>query len=124
MDITPDVRNLVRSGVIRNGMVGIFSQHTTAMLVVNEFQDALLNDIHAFLGRVVEEERDYRHNSPEYSDCDRHNAASHLRSLIFSNNVVLPVSGGELVLGRFQSVILAELDGPRERCVKVQLMGE
>jgi secondary thiamine-phosphate synthase enzyme len=105
-------------------MAGVFSQHTTAMLIVNEFQEALLDDIHAFLRRVVEEERDYKHNSPEFSDCDRHNATSHLRSLIFSNNVVLPVSSGELVLGRYQSVILAELDGPRERNVKVQLMGE
>jgi thiamine phosphate synthase YjbQ (UPF0047 family) len=43
---------------------------------------------------------------------------------MFNNNVLLPVSSGEVVLGRFQSVILAELDGPRERHVKVQLMGE
>jgi thiamine phosphate synthase YjbQ (UPF0047 family) len=38
--------------------------------------------------------------------------------------VVLPVCGGELVLGQFQSVILAELDGPRERNLKVQFLGE
>jgi secondary thiamine-phosphate synthase enzyme len=124
IDITSNVRQLVNSAAIRNGMIGIFSQHTTAVLIVNEFQEALLDDIHAFLGRIVEDGRDYKHNSPEFSDCDRHNATSHLRSLIFNNNVLLPLCAGELVLGRFQSVILAELDGPRERRVKVQLMGE
>jgi secondary thiamine-phosphate synthase enzyme len=124
IDITAHVRGLVERTSIQNGMVGVFSQHTTAVLIVNEFQQALLDDIHGFLERIVEEERDYRHNSPEYSDCDRHNAASHLRSLIFNNNILLPLSAGEIVLGQFQSVILAELDGPRERSVKVQLMGE
>jgi secondary thiamine-phosphate synthase enzyme len=93
-------------------------------LTVSEFQNALLDDIAGFLRRVVEEDLPYKHNSPEFSDCDRKNAASHLRSLLFSNSVVLPVCDGELVLGQFQSVILAEMDGPRERSLKVQFLGE
>jgi secondary thiamine-phosphate synthase enzyme len=124
INITSRVRELVAASGLQEGMVGLFSQHTTAVLIVNEYQKALLDDIQVFLKRIVEEGRPYRHNSPEFSDCDRHNAASHLRSLLFSNNVLLPVSAGEVVLGQYQSVILAELDGPRERSVKVQLMGE
>src|SRR5689334_21600484 len=123
VNITSRIRELVITRGLQDGMVGIFSQHTTAVLIVNEYQAALLDDIHGFLGRIVDEGRPYKHNSPEFSDCDRHNATSHLRSLLFSNNVVLPVSAGDLVLGQYQSVILAELDGPRERTVKVQLMG-
>jgi len=124
INITSRVKEVVDRSGIRNGFIGLFSQHTTAALLVSEFQNALLEDIRAFLGRVVEDDRVYKHNSPEFSDCDRKNAASHLRSLLFNNSVVLPVCEGELVLGQFQSVILAEMDGPRERSLKLQFVGE
>jgi secondary thiamine-phosphate synthase enzyme len=124
INITPKVKEAVADSGIKNGFIGLFSQHTTAALTVSEFQNALLDDIAGFLRRVVEENLPYKHNSPEFSDCDRKNAASHLRSLLFSNSVVLPLCDGELVLGQFQSVILAEMDGPRERSLKVQFLGE
>jgi secondary thiamine-phosphate synthase enzyme len=124
INITPKVKEALADSGIKNGFIGLFSQHTTAALTVSEFQNALLDDIAGFLRRVVEENLPYKHNSPEFSDCDRKNAASHLRSLLFSNSVVLPVCDGELVLGQFQSVILAEMDGPRERSLKVQFLGE
>jgi secondary thiamine-phosphate synthase enzyme len=124
INITSKVKEVVNKSGIKDGFIGLFSQHTTAALMVSEFQNALLDDIGGFLRRVVEDDLPYKHNSPEFSDCDRRNAASHLRSLLFNNSVVLPVSGGELVLGQFQSVILAELDGPRERSLKVQFLGD
>ena len=123
IDITPAVIEFARDAEVRNGFVGVFSQHTTAVLLVNEFQSALLSDIGDFLRRVVDDGLLYRHNSPEWSDCDRGNATSHLRSLLFSNGVMLPVVEGKPVLGQFQSVILAELDGPRERTLKLQFLG-
>src|SRR2546426_3756924 len=123
IDITPAVIEFARDAEVRNGFVGVFSQHTTAVLLVNEFQSALLSDIEDFLRRVVDDRLLYRHNSPEWSDCDRGNATSHLRSLLFSNGVMLPVVEGKPVLGQFQSVILAELDGPRERTLKLQFLG-
>ena len=124
INITSRVRELVTHSGIRNGMIGLYSQHTTAGLMVSEYQNALVDDVAGFLRRVVADDLPYKHNSPEFSDCDRKNAASHLRSLLFNNSVVLPVSDGEVVLGQFQSVILAELDGPRERSLKVQVLGE
>jgi secondary thiamine-phosphate synthase enzyme len=124
INITTTVKDIVSRSGIRNGFIGVFSQHTTAALMVSEFQAALIDDVCGFLQRVIEDDLPYKHNSPEYSDCDRKNAASHLRSLLFSNSIVLPVQEGDLVLGQFQSVILAELDGPRERSLKVQFLGE
>jgi secondary thiamine-phosphate synthase enzyme len=124
INITPRLKQIVADSGIQNGFVGLFSQHTTAALMVSEFQKALLDDVGAFLRRVIEDNIPYKHNSPEYSDCDRKNAASHLRSILFSNSVLLPVSEGELVLGEFQSVILAEMDGPRKRSLKIQFLGE
>jgi secondary thiamine-phosphate synthase enzyme len=123
IDITPDVVDATRDSGIRNGFVGIFSQHTTAGVMVNEFQPALLADIGDFLRRVIDDTLSYKHNSPEWSDCGRGNATSHLRSLLFSNSIMLPVIDGKPVLGQFQSVIMAELDGPRERTIKIQFLG-
>jgi secondary thiamine-phosphate synthase enzyme len=124
LNLTSRFMEAVASSGIRNGLAGLFTQHTTAVVLVNEFQTALLDDIRDFLGRAVPDGVFYRHNSPELSDCDRHNAASHLRSLLFNNGVLVPVADGQLILGQFQSVILAELDGPRERTLKLQILGE
>src|SRR5262245_24011396 len=124
VNLTERLNRVIESAGIRNGFAGVFSQHTTAVLLVNEWQSALLDDIGTFLGRVVEEGLPYKHNSPVFSDCERGNATSHLRSLLFNNSVLLPISEGKPVLGQFQSVILAELDGPRDRTLKLQILGE
>ena len=123
INLTARLGEAIAAAGVHNGMLGVFSQHTTAVVLVNEFQPALLDDMADFLKRVVEDGLPYKHNSPEWSDCDRGNAASHLRSLLFSNSVLLPISDGKPVLGQFQSVILAELDGPRERTLKLQFLG-
>ena len=124
INVTGRLRESIAISGIRSGFAGLFSQHTTAVLLVNEWQSALLDDIREFLSRVVEEGLPYKHNSPLYSDCDRSNATSHLRSLLFNHSVMLPIVDGEPVLGEFQNVILAELDGPRERTLKLQIVGE
>ena len=123
INVTEQFSERIASSGIANGFAGLFSQHTTAVLIVNEWQSALLEDIGNFLKVAVSDTVPYKHNSPLYSDCDRSNATSHIRSLFFSNSVVLPVVDGRLILGRFQSVILVELDGPRERTLKLQMMG-
>jgi secondary thiamine-phosphate synthase enzyme len=77
-----------------------------------------------FFGVVVKDGLPYKHNSPEFSDCDRRNAASHLRSLLLGQSVLVPVVEGKPVLGQFQSVMLAEFDGPRQRALHIQVLGE
>jgi len=124
LNLTHVVDEAVTASGIRDGLVGIYCQHTTAAVFISEFQAALIDDVSAFLGRVVDDGLFYKHNSPQYSDCDRQNAASHLRSVLLSHSVLLPVADGKPVLGQFQSVILAELDGPRQRTVEVQVLGE
>ena len=123
LDITAMVNEAVNSFGLRDGILAVYTQHTTAALFVSESQAALIDDIQEFLRHIVEDERSYKHNSPEFSDCERQNAASHLRSLLLSHSVLVPVVDGKAALGQFQSVILAELDGPRERTVQVQALG-
>ena len=63
------------------------------------------------------------HDDPRFSDCERGNAHSHLRAALLGRSVAVGISGGELSLGRFQSILFAELDGPRPRSIDVQIMG-
>jgi secondary thiamine-phosphate synthase enzyme len=124
LDLTSRIGDIAGACGVENGLIGVFCQHTTAGLFVGEYQEALNDDVLEFLGQAVREDLPYRHNSPEFSDCDRKNAASHIRSLLLGNGVLLPLSRCAPILGRFQSVILAELDGPRERTLQVQVFGE
>lgn len=123
INLTEAVEKHVGASGIRDGMALIQSLHSTAAVFLNEWQDALLADCRALLEQAVPAGAPWRHNDPRYSDCDRGNGASHLRALLLGNSVVLPVSGGRLVRGDWQSIILAELDGPRTRSVSVQILG-
>ena len=124
LNVTAVLDEAISASGISSGIAGIYSQHTTASLFISEFQPALIDDVAEFLRCLVEENRPYKHNSPEFSDCTRRNAASHLRSILLSHCVLLPVQEGKVVLGEFQSVILAELDGPRDRTLQVQILGQ
>jgi secondary thiamine-phosphate synthase enzyme len=122
-NLSKTVRDFVRSSGIRAGTVIVTSLHTTCAILINEWQEALVHDVKKYLSSLINKDDYYRHNDPEWSDCDRHNADSHLRSLMLGMNLTLQVADGEVVLGEWQSVILAELDGPRERTIRMQAMG-
>jgi secondary thiamine-phosphate synthase enzyme len=123
VDLTERVRSFVAASGVAEGQAQIWSLHTTAGVFVNEWQEALLADMRAAIARLVPQDAYYRHNDPALSDCDRRNADAHLRNLFVGQNVVVPVSRGLPVLGRWQRVILAEFDGPNERQVFVQAFG-
>lgn len=115
VEITTRVQELVARAGIREGMVALQSLHTTAGLTVNENADPdVEHDLLAKLERLVpEHEGFYRHAEG--------NSDSHLKTSFFGPSLVVLVSGGQLVLGRWQGIWLAEFDGPRERRVAVQL---
>ena len=72
---------------------------------------------------VVDADARWMHNDPAHSDCDRANADSHLRALLLGHTLSLQVSGGEVVLGQWQRILMAELDGPRARSLRIQILG-
>ncbi len=123
IDLTSQVMELVRRFDIREGLVSLWSMHTTCALFINEFQTALLSDIKRFLEQMVARDAEWMHNDPDHSDCDRMNADSHLRALLLGHSLTLQVSGGEVVLGQWQRILMAELDGPRARSLRVQVWG-
>ena len=123
LDITKQIREVISKHEIQDGVLVLNSLHTTSAVFVNEFQSAIIEDLKGLLDRLVKERAGYRHDDPRVSDCERGNAHSHLRSMLLGRSVVVGISNGELSLGRFQSVIFCELDGPRDRSLDIQLMG-
>jgi secondary thiamine-phosphate synthase enzyme len=123
VDLTDRVMDYVRAFKIREGLVTVWSMHTTCALFINESQRALIVDLKRFLEDIVARDRYYMHNDPEHSDCDRMNADSHLRATLLGHSLTLQISGGEVVLGQWQRILMAELDGLRARTVRVQVFG-
>jgi len=97
-----------------DGTVTVFCRHTTAGVVINEAERRLLADIETFLGELVPDDG-WRHD--EIDD----NADGHLRALLLGPSVTVPVSDGTPDLGRWQSVLFVECDGPRTRTVEVRV---
>ena len=123
VDITDAVMELIRKCGVREGVASLWSMHTTCALIINEAQKALHADMMRVLEDVVDRDAEWQHNDPEHSDCDRMNADSHLRAMLLGHSITLQVSGGEAVLGQWQRVIVAEMDGPRARTIRVQALG-
>ena len=123
VNLTDEIRAFVESTGVKDGYVQVSSLHTTAGLIINEWQDALLHDVKAMIERIVPQDVYYKHNDPEFSDCDRHNADSHLRIVVLGHSLSIPIAEANLVLGQWQSAILVEFDGPNERKVFMQVFG-
>jgi len=124
LDVTKQVRDVVSRSGLHNGTLLINSLHTTVAVFVNEFQGALLDDLGVVLQKLIPRRDGYRHDDPRHSDCDRSNAHAHLRATLLGRPITLAMADGEILLGQYQSVILAELDGPRERRLQIQIVGE
>jgi secondary thiamine-phosphate synthase enzyme len=122
-DLTDRVMAIVRELPITEGTVNLFSTHTTCTVFINEVQQALMSDMKRFLERIVDSADAWMHNDPNFSDCDRANADSHVRALLLGHSLTLQISGGEVVLGQWQRILMAELDGPRTRTLRLQVMG-
>jgi len=122
-NLSDQVKEFVKASGVDAGQVIVASLHTTCAVFINEWQDALLHDIGTVLEQFVGNDQRWRHDDPAYSDCERKNAASHLRGLVLGPSVSLQVRNTKVLLGTWQSIILAELDGPRSRSVSVQVMG-
>jgi secondary thiamine-phosphate synthase enzyme len=110
VDITDAVQARVEAAGVVQGVVHLWSLHTTCGITVNEGADPDVQlDIVAALRRLVPEEGDYRHAEG--------NSDSHLKTLFVGPGETLLVEDGRLVLGTWQRVFLAEWDGPRRRSI-------
>jgi secondary thiamine-phosphate synthase enzyme len=129
LDITDRVTELVRSVGLRDGLVTVFSRHTTAAVRIQEDEPLLLEDLRAFLERTAPTSAHYRHNDFRVRTVHMHedespNGHSHCLQLMLGASESVPVADGALLLGTWQRLFLVELDGPRPaRELIVQLLG-
>jgi len=115
VDITEQVQQALGSG---NGAAAalVYVPHTTAGVTINEGADpAVAQDLEAALEKVVDDGWDWKH----VEDPDGPNAPSHIRASLMSPQILIPLDGGKLALGKWQGIFFCEFDGPRERKVYV-----
>jgi secondary thiamine-phosphate synthase enzyme len=125
LNVTPIVEEFVQKSGLKNGMVNVYNQHTSAGLLVTEGLPCLEEDIGTFLDRLVPEDENYLHR--RYLDFDGRvgfNAQMHLKSVLVGCSVSFPVNDGKIVKGSRQTVYFMEFDGPLQRTMSVQVIGE
>ena len=113
VSITGEVRRAVREASVEEGLCVISSTHTTAAVTINEDYDS---DVPRDLAAACEALVVSLDVSFEHAEG---NSESHFLTSLFGSSQQLLVRGGELDLGRWQGVFLAEFDGPRQRTVRV-----
>ena len=118
ISISSQVDSVVSESKINSGICLLFSPHTTTAIFTNENESNLLADIVEALEKLIPVGGKYRHNRIDS------NSDAHLRGMLISNSLAIPIEGGSLALGTWQTLFFAELDGPRHRRMKVTVVGE
>ena len=117
IDITGDVREMLRIAGVRNGVCHLFVLHTTAGITVNEGADpAVRSDISRYLDKMVP-------NAPYFTHSEG-NSDAHIKSALVGTSQTLLIENGRLILGTWQSVYFCEFDGPRSRRVAVKILAD
>ena len=127
-DITEEVREIVHRSGVGYGQVSVFSQHTTAAIILQEHEPLLLDDLRDRLIAFSPPGNYYRHNDFEIRTVNMHenepeNGHSHVQHMILGTSETIPVLSGDLHIGEFQSIFLVELDESRDRRVSVTVLG-
>lgn len=108
LDITEQIEELVAD--VTEGVIHLWSMHTTCALTVNEGADPdVRRDMVAFMKKLVPQDPSFRHAEG--------NSDSHVKTSLFGPGLTLLIEDGQLILGQWQHVYLAEWDGPRVRTI-------
>jgi secondary thiamine-phosphate synthase enzyme len=118
VDVTGEVERWLAQIKAGNGVLVVYTPHTTAALAINEREEGLLEDIVELLKELTKPEGRWKHNLVD------DNAHAHLGNVIVGGDKVIPVSDGRLALGTWQRLLLLELDGPRVRRINLVYVGE
>jgi secondary thiamine-phosphate synthase enzyme len=108
VDITDEVRWYVARAGVTNGLLQLWSMHTTCALTVNEgFDPDVAGDVVAFVRQLVPRESGFRHAEG--------NSDAHIKVSFFGPGLTLIIEEGQPLLGQWQRIFLCEWDGPRPR---------
>jgi len=130
-DLTDDLRRAVKDSGITDGMAVAFCPHTTCALLINEWDDGAMQDFRARLEHLVPDDVYYAHDDLERrtqnlaEPHERQNGHAHVKQMLLTaTSHAIPVGAGEPLLGRWQRLLLVELDEPHERQVLFHIFGE
>ncbi|MCA0989344.1 secondary thiamine-phosphate synthase enzyme YjbQ [Guptibacillus algicola] len=116
IDITSIVRKTIEEEGIRDGLVVVYSAHTTAGITINENADPDVK--HDMLMRLDEV---YPWEHPKYRHAEG-NSASHLKTSTVGPSQTILIADGKMILGTWQGIYFCEFDGPRNRTVYIKTM--
>lgn len=115
IDITSEIKKIVGSSGVSQGLLMLYVPHTTAAITINESADpSVASDIMMVLNKVIPWKADYGHlegNSP-----------AHIKSTLVGASEVVAIENGSLVLGTWQGIFFCEFDGPRTRKVHIRML--
>jgi secondary thiamine-phosphate synthase enzyme len=115
VDITRDVQRIITALGVRVGTCFLYVPHTTAAILINEHADPdVASDAEGALDRLVPAAGPYRHSEG--------NSDSHIKTMLTGTTQFIFVEEGKLALGRWQGILFAEFDGPRERKLYVKIL--
>jgi secondary thiamine-phosphate synthase enzyme len=124
VDLTNELADRVRASGIDDGIAHVHTCHTTTALILNENEPLLLGDLRRLLERLVPEHAAYAHDDIVRRGCppeEPRNGAAHCRALLLPSSQCIAIRHGRLALGRWQSLLFVELDGPRQRQLRLTL---
>lgn len=130
VDLTDDLRRAIKDSGVTDGAAIAYCAHTTCGLVINEWEDGAMNDFRARIASLVPEDIYYAHDDLELrtqnlaESHERANGHSHVKAMLLSaTSHAIPVAAGEPLLGRWQRLLLIELDEPKDRDVIFHVFG-
>ena len=117
LDVTRQVREVVRSSGVAEGLCLVYSPHTTAAVTINENADPdVVADLLRAYVDLLGDERRFEHAEG--------NSGGHALTSLVGPSVTIPIARGQLVLGQWQAIFFCEFDGPRQRTLHVQVIGQ
>ena len=117
--ITEQIKSILSASGIKEGLMLVSAMHITAAIYVNDNERGIIQDLDNLLEQLAPLGPDYLHHRTGEDNGD-----AHLKSLLLHQQVILPITGGQLDLGPWQEVFYAEFDGRRRKRVIVKIMGE
>jgi secondary thiamine-phosphate synthase enzyme len=130
VDLTDALRRTVKDSGVVEGCCVAFCAHTTCALILNEWEEGVLEDLKSRLETLVPEGEYYAHDDLSIRTQnlvegeERRNGQAHVAGMIVGGTShAIPVSGGDPLLGRWQRLFLLELDEPKERTIVFHAFG-
>ncbi|HEY7842664.1 MAG TPA: secondary thiamine-phosphate synthase enzyme YjbQ [Bradyrhizobium sp.] len=120
IDLTAEIEKFVSEAKAKEGAVTLFIRHTSASLTIQENADpSVLADLQTALARLAPENAGWTHDTEGPDDMP-----AHIKTMLTSVSLQIPVVNGEMVLGTWQAVYLVEhRSQPHRREVVVQFIG-